>query len=91
MRTDRPKDVRRNMTTLIVAFRSFTNAPNRNEMTVIRESSCDGSNCSSRICALNKFSCFLLLEACVKEVPVCISGVPDMEFRSEGKLISCLG
>jgi len=78
------------MTKLIVAFRSFTNAPNKNEMTAIRESSCDGSNWSSRICALNKFSCFILLGACVKEVPVCTSGVPGMEVRSEGKLISRL-
>ena len=55
MRTDRPTDRRRNMTKLIVAFRNFTNAPNKNEMTAIRESSCDGSNCSSRTCALNEF------------------------------------
>jgi hypothetical protein len=91
MRTDRPTDRRRNMTKLIVTFRSFTNAPNRSEMIAIRESSCDGYNCSSRICALHKFSCFIMLEACVKEVRVCTSGVPGMEVRSEGKLISRLG
>jgi hypothetical protein len=39
MRTDRPTDRRRNMTKLTVAFRSFTNVPNKNEMTAVRESS----------------------------------------------------